>query len=84
MRIVELAKPAQTLGCIELVQPRMRIGVQSFVGINTVIGQYPAGVTTGQGALGYDTLLGPSANESAPPTMQVGHRARIGSSTRLD
>lgn len=83
-RIVELAKPAHTLACIELVQPRMRIGVQSFVGINTVIGQYPAGVTTGQGALGYDTLLGPSANESAPPTMQVGHRARIGSSTRLD
>lgn len=83
-RIVELAKPAHTLACIELVQPRMKIGTQSFIGINTVIGQYPAGVVMGEGGLGYDTLLGPSAPEASPPAMQIGQRSRIGSSTRLD
>lgn len=83
-RIVEMAKPAHALAKIEWVQPRFRIGIQSFVGVDTVVGEYPQGVTTGQGQLGYDTVLGPSNDESAPPTMRLGTLTRIGSSTLLD
>jgi hypothetical protein len=83
-RIVEMAKPAYTLAKIEWVQPQFRIGIQSFVGVDTVIGQYPEGVTMGQGKLGYDTVLGPTSDETAPPTMRVGTHSRIGTSTLLD
>lgn len=90
-RIVEMAKPAHTLAKIEWVQPRFRIGLQSFVGVDTVIGEYPEGVTTGQGQLGYDTVLGPTRDEMDGPTMRLGGPAgsggqhtRIGSGTILD
>jgi phage tail-like protein len=83
-RIVEMAKPAHTQGQIRLVEPRFRVGVQAFVGLDTVIGRYPDQVIAGQGQLGYDTMLGPSADEVGPPTMRVGVRSRIGSSTLID
>jgi phage tail-like protein len=83
-RIVELAKPAHTEGEVELVEPRFRIGSQSLVGVNTMIAAYPEGVVTGVSELGRGTLLGPSAEGPAPPTLQVGVRSRIGSSTLLD
>ena len=83
-RIVELAKPAHTQGHVRLVEPRFRVGVQALVGLDTVIGEYPQGVVAGQARLGYDSLLGPSADEAQPPTLRVGVRARIGSSTLID
>ncbi len=83
-RIVEMAKPAHTQGTVRIVEPRFRVGIQSCIGLDTVIGQYPDPVVTGEGQLGYDTMLGPSADEAAPPTMRVGVRARIGSSTLID
>lgn len=83
-RIVEMAKPAYTQGTLRLVQPRFRVGVQAFIGLDTVIGAYPNRVVEGEGRLGYDTVLGPSADESGPPTMRIGVRSRIGSSTLVD
>ena len=83
-RIVEMAKPAHAQGHVRLVEPRFRVGVQAFVGLDTVIGRHPDQVVAGERQLGYDTMLGPSADEAKPPTMRVGVRSRIGSSTVID
>jgi phage tail-like protein len=83
-RIVELAKPAHTEGEMVVVEPLLRIGVQSRVGVDTVIGRYPEGVVAGESELGRGTVLGPSRRESSPPTFTVGERSRIGASTLID
>jgi len=80
---VDMAKPAHTQGFLQMVEPRFLVG-HALVGIDTVISQYPEGVVEGEGKLGFDTVLGPSSDESDPPTMRVGVRARIGSSTLID
>ncbi|MEA2574703.1 MAG: hypothetical protein QOH93_2001, partial [Chloroflexia bacterium] len=82
-RIVEMAKPAHALGNLQLYEPRFRVG-HAFVGVDTIVSQYPEGVVESEGKLGFDTVLGPSTDEGAPPTMRVGVRARIGSSTLID
>ncbi len=83
-RIVEMAKPAHTQGHVRIVEPRLRVGVQAFVGVDTIIGEYPAVVVTDEGRLSYDTVLGPSPDEADPPTLRIGKRSRIGSSTLVD
>ncbi len=83
-RIVELAKPAHTTGEVLVVGPRMRIGSQSRVGVDTVVAEWPEGVTTGENRLGTGSILGPSRDERSSPTLRIGRRARIGSSTLLD
>ncbi|TMC10488.1 MAG: hypothetical protein E6J41_08120 [Chloroflexi bacterium] len=83
-RIVEMASPAYAKGLVEVVEPRLRVGRQSFVGVDTVIGWYPQGAVTGQGSLGGDTVLGPSSEESTRPTMRIGRRSRVGSSSVMD
>jgi phage tail-like protein len=87
-RIIEMAKPAHTQYTLQLVQPRFRIGVQSMIGMDTVIGRSPEQTVTGEGQLGYGTVLGrpqgyaPTAGK--PSTMQIGKRSRIGSSTLIE
>lgn len=82
-RIIEMAKPAHTQGYLQLVQPRFRVGIQSLIGLDTVIGRYPRQTVAGEDRLGYGTVLGSSPNDE-PPTMRVGKRSRIGSSTIID
>ncbi len=82
-RIIAMAQPAHTQGQLRMVQPRMRVGVQSFLGVDTVIGRYPMRAVTGQSVLGQGSVLTPSAQDR-PPTIQVGQHSRIGSSTHLD
>lgn len=82
-RIIEMAKPAHTQGYLKVVQPRFRIGIESLIGIDTVLGRYPDQTITGESKLGYESVLGTSSNDK-PPTMRIGTRSRIGSSTLLD
>jgi phage tail-like protein len=82
-QIVETAKPAHTVAEIEWAEPRMRVGVQAFVGVDTVVGKYPVGVIEGQGTLGYDTVLG-VPGESKWRSMEVGRNARVGSTSVLN
>lgn len=82
-RIIEVSKPAHTKAELHLIEPRLRIGTQAFIGIDTVVGEYPSGVVAGQGSLGRDTVLGPPHDEEKPPAMRVGVRSRIGVSTSL-
>jgi hypothetical protein len=82
-QIIDTAKPAHTLGQLQWAEPRLRIGLRAFVGIDTVIGQYPVGVIEGQGKLGYDTVLGSPAEEDARPSLRIGQKSTIGCNTVL-
>jgi phage tail-like protein len=82
-RVVAMAQPAHAEGRVEFVRPLMRVGVQSFVGVDTVIGRWPA-LREGEHELGRDAVLGPSEDETRPPRMRVGVRSRIGTETVID
>ena len=82
-QIIEMAKPAHTVADFEWSEPRLRIGLQSFVGIDTVISKYPVGVIEGQGKLGYDTVLGTPGGERGRTTMSVGRNSAIGCNSVL-
>lgn len=81
--IIAMSQPAHTQGQLRIVQPRLRVGVQSFLGVDTIIGCYPTQTVTGQSVLGQGSVLAPSSQDR-PPTMQIGQHSRIGSSTHLD
>jgi UDP-3-O-[3-hydroxymyristoyl] glucosamine N-acyltransferase len=80
-QIIEMAKPAHTVAQFQWAEPRLRIGLQALIGVDTVIGKYPVGVIEGQGKLGYDTVLGtPGAKASG---MEIGRRSTIGCNSVL-
>jgi phage tail-like protein len=81
--------PAHTQYTIEYVQPRFRIGVQAMIGLDAVVGRYPSGATLGTATLDRGTVLGGSPVGRGPdgqphPSMRIGSRSQIGSTTRLD
>ena len=75
-RIIEIAKPAHTLGYLKMTQPRFRIGVQSFIGKDTVVGVYPDQVITGDSKLGYDSALSQSVSSKDRRRCEPGGRLR--------
>jgi hypothetical protein len=75
--------PAHARYQIEYVEPRFRIGEQSMIGFDAVIGRYPAGMMLRAGELGKATVLGGSPDLRGVPELQVGTRSRVGSTTRL-
>jgi len=82
-QIIEIAKPAHTLATFQWAEPKLRIGLQAFVGVDTVIGRYPVGVIEGQGKLGYDTVLGNPHSDGRGPEMTVGRSSTIGCNSIL-
>ncbi len=77
-QIVQIAQPAHTQATIKWAEPRFRIGVQSFIGVDTIVGQYPLGVIEGQGTLGYDTVLGvPGAKGATAGDIRVGSNSAL-------
>src|SRR6185436_20203783 len=42
-RIIEMAKPAHTVGELQISAGRLRVGAQAFIGVDTIIGDYPSG-----------------------------------------
>jgi len=83
-QIVAMAQPAHTKATIQWAEPRFRIGIQSFVGVDTIVGRYPVGVVEGQGTLGYDTVLGVPGEQGAQRAIRVGGNSRVGSSFLLN
>jgi phage tail-like protein len=81
-RLISLGKPAHTAHQLQLVEPRFRIGFQSSIGLDSVVGCYPQGFTLGQHQLGRDTVLG--REQSNRPALQIGTQSRIGTTTILD
>jgi phage tail-like protein len=82
--IIDMAKPAHTIGTLRWAEARMRVGLQAFIGVDTVIGKYPVGVIEGEGQLGYDTVLGTPSSGSARPPIRVGQTSRVGGGAMLN
>jgi phage tail-like protein len=76
--IVEVEKPAHTAYSICGVQPKLRVGVQSTIGVDTIIGMYPVTVLCWGSTLGIDSVLGESPEERMKPTFRIGRKSRIG------
>lgn len=80
-RVVAAEKPAHTEHHIVYVQPRFRVGIQSMIGFDSVIGCYPQGVTLGQVELGKGSVL--SEQDYANSTVRIGSKSTIGTTMRL-
>ncbi|MCG3206424.1 MAG: hypothetical protein FOGNACKC_00022 [Anaerolineae bacterium] len=83
-QLVEESKPAHAQAEVIFVQPGLCLGRELFVGVNMVIGDYPAGVTTDASRLGEGSVLSPSAEEIGPPRLRLDHKVRLGVNARLD
>lgn len=82
--LLEAGKPAHTTYQLEYVEPRFRIGVQSMLGFDAVIGRYPdEPVTLDETKLGEPATLSPSMSEQGSSTLEVGEKARVGTTTKL-
>ena len=83
-RLLHDESPAHTRWHVEYVAPRFRVGVQSAIGLDTVVGAYPAGgVRLGETTLDRATVLGPAPGPPHP-ALRVGAHAPLGVTTRLD
>lgn len=76
-RLVAWGSPAQTQGRVEYVAARLRIGVQSSIGLDTVVARLPSGVTLGTTELGPASVLGGDARSSVDRSA-VGTTAVLG------
>lgn len=76
-RLVGWASPAHTLGQVEYVDARMRIGVQSTIGLDTAVARQPAGVALGSTRLGPASVLD-GADRQTIDTSAVGTTAVLG------
>jgi phage tail-like protein len=82
-KLINSEKPAHTICQIEYVEPRFRIGFQSMIGYDSVIGRYPEGVPLGETVLGSASVVG-AADGHRGPLLAVGKEARVGTTTKLD
>jgi phage tail-like protein len=72
-RALDAEKPAHTSYELFLVEPRLRVGVQATVGLDTIIGAYAPAMlneSPGSGRLGEETVLGGGA--PTEPNARVG------------
>ena len=76
--IVEQEKPAHTAYHLCIIDPRFRVGFQSRLGIDTVVGGSPRSL-----ALGTDQVLGGDAVLAGPAPSLLGAESRLGVTTRL-
>ena len=77
-KVIELEKPAHTQFSLCKVEARFRVGVQSRVGFDTLLGAYPRLVLNYCSTLGYDAVLNAAPEDQGPPAMRVGHSHRVG------
>jgi phage tail-like protein len=76
--ILDSDKPAHTTYEFRKVEARFRVGVQSIVGMDTIVGGYPHIVLNHCSTLGYDTLLNCPPEESAHRVFQIREHSRVG------
>jgi phage tail-like protein len=81
LNLLRSESPAHVQYQLELVEPRFRIGFQSSIGLDTVVGRYPASVELDSTVLCRGSVLPPARRSG--PSMSVGDDARIGSTTLL-
>lgn len=76
INLLESEKPAHTQYQVEYVAPRMRVGFQSMIGLDSVVGRYPAAFHLGEKLAGASVLSG-------SPIQPVGTAYEIGRDTRI-
>ncbi len=69
--LIEAEKPAHTDFQLCLVEPRMRVGVQARVGIDSIIAGPGPTLRLGSGELGRDSYLGGESEPSETDTMLI-------------
>jgi phage tail-like protein len=74
--LIQREAPAHTLGEIRYVEARFRIGVQSTIGLDSVVGRAPEGIRLGETPIGPASVL----SGSGEPTLGT---TTIGSTTTL-
>jgi phage tail-like protein len=87
-RTVEQEKPAHTEAVLCAVYPRLRIGVQSRVGVDTRVGHVSFMMLSGEGerrmsTLGYDTVLNAGPEREGLQRRGIAVLPSAGESTRL-
>src|ERR1051326_2367617 len=78
-KLLAQESPAEALWQIEYVEPRIRVGVQAMIGLDSVIARVPSGIKLNDNALGRGTVLPP--RPSSP--LRTGD-ARVGETMRLN
>ena len=81
-RLIDSERPAHTQANVVYVEPRLRVGIQSSVGLNAVIGRYPEGITVASSRIGGTSILGP--DDRTKPWPEIGTTARVGTTTTLE
>jgi len=81
--LLKTESPAHTLYHVEYVEPRFRIGFQSMIGFDAVIGRLPQGVTLNETTLGRASVLGAPPHKQGGPSFEVGQEGRVGTTTTL-
>ncbi len=82
--IVDVEKPAHTQYSIIKIDPRFRVGVQSTIGVDSIIASYPETFLGSGSILGIDSVLGSTSTEKTPPTLRIGKKSRIGVDTTIN
>ena len=82
-QVVEREKPAYTKANYAPVFPRMRVGVQSTLGVDTRIGEYTPLLLGTTGTLDYDSILSCSKTETHLLAQHSTLRPQVDGSTRL-
>jgi phage tail-like protein len=81
--VVEREKPAHTEASLCPVYPRLRVGVQASVGVDTLVGTTSYLVLGRLATLNYDAILACSREEQALIAMGSAVRPAVGETTRL-
>ncbi len=82
-QVVEREKPAHTQAFYVPVYPRMRVGVQASVGVDSYVSRITYSVLNRVGALGYDSILGASPARRQLDAIRSTAAPRAGLNTRL-
>jgi phage tail-like protein len=82
-QVVEREKPAHTQANICPLLPRFRVGVQSTIGTDSVVGGISYLVLNQLATLGYDSVLGCSTDELKLRQLGIAPQPRVGLSAKL-
>jgi len=82
--LLKAESPAHTQYQVQYVEPRFRIGFQSMIGLDSVIGRLPEGVRLNETPLGQASVLSAPPYKQGGPSFEVGVEGRIGTTTTLE
>jgi phage tail-like protein len=83
-RVVELWKPAHTQFFLRKAKPKLRVGLQSMIGADTIIAKYPQAVLARTSRLGKDSILTGSPGEGEAPNFVLNSGTRLNKESVID